>query len=99
MEQRLLIVSRHPAAIEFIRRTAPRFAEAPVLLTASVEDVRGAVVAGNVPLHLAAAAAEVVAVEFTGPAPRGQEYSLADMEAAGARLRRYRVEALAEVAP
>lgn len=94
---RYVIVSRHPAAIEFIRRTDPRFAESLVLHTASPDDVRGAVVAGNVPLHLAAAAAEVVAVEFLGPAPRGQEYSLEDMVRAGARLRRYRVEALGEV--
>lgn len=94
---RYIIVSRHPAAIEFIRRTDPRFAEAPVLLTAAPEDVKGAIVAGNLPLHLAAAAAEVVAVEFSGPAPRGQEYGLEEMIAAGARLRRYRVEALGEV--
>ena len=37
---------------------------------------------------------EVVAVEFQGAPPRGQEYSLADMLSAGAVLRRYRVEAL-----
>lgn len=94
-----LIVSRHPAAVEFIRRTDPRFAEAPVLHTASESEVRGAIVAGNLPLHLAAVAAEVVAVEFSGPAPRGQEYGLEDMLRAGARLRRYRVEALGEVQP
>lgn len=89
-----VIVSRHPAAIEFIRREAPEFASALVLAQANTEDVAGRIVAGNLPLHLAALAAEVVAVEFAGAPPRGQEYGLADMDAAGARLRRYRVIAL-----
>lgn len=84
-----VIVSRHPAAIQFIREEAPEFAEAPVLASATEADVRGRVVAGNLPLHLAAEAAVVVAVEFEGAPPRGAEYSLDDMRAAGARLARY----------
>ncbi len=90
---RRVIVSRHPAAIEFLRAECPEFAEAPVLESASAEEIRGAVVGGNVPLHLAAVAAQVVAVEFEGPAPRGAEYGLAEMRAAGARIARYRVTA------
>ncbi|MGB9848886.1 MAG: CRISPR-associated protein Csx16 [Moorellaceae bacterium] len=89
-----VIVTRHPAAAEFIRSAAPEFADAPVLQVATEEDVRGKVVAGNLPLHLAALAEEIWAVEFTGEPPRGQEYSLEDMERAGAVLRRYRVQAL-----
>lgn len=89
-----VIVSRHPAAIEFIRAERPEFAGAPVLESASASDVAGKVVAGNLPLHLAAWARKVLAVEFTGQAPRGAEYTLADMRAAGARLRAYRVEAV-----
>jgi len=86
----LLIVSRHPATIEFIQERA-HLGGVIVLESATAEDVRGRIIYGNLPLHLAALAAEVVAVEFTGPPPRGREYSLADMEAAGAKLRRYRV--------
>jgi hypothetical protein len=93
MTQRI-IVSRHPAAIEFIRSAAPEFTTAPVLSQASPEDVRGKVVAGNLPLHLAALAAEVVAVEFDGAPPRGTEYTAADMAASGAVLRRYRVQSV-----
>jgi len=89
-----LIVSRHPAAVAFIRSAAPEFADAPVVASATADDVRGVAVAGNLPLHLAALAAEVWAVEFTGPAPRGTEYTFDDMVAAGAVLRRYRVTAL-----
>ena len=93
-----VIISRHPAAIEFVR-SRPEFADAPVVAQATPEDVAGKVVAGNLPLNLAALAAEVWAVEFTGNPPRGQEYTLADMQAAGATLRRYRVVALEEPAP
>lgn len=90
-----LIVSRHPATVAYLRDVlGPEWADAPVVASATPEDVRGAVVAGNLPLHLAALAAEVIAVEFSGEPPRGQEYGRAEMEAAGVRLTRYRVSAL-----
>jgi hypothetical protein len=88
-----IIVSRHPAAIEFIRRERPELADAPVLASAGPEDVRGARVFGNLPLHLAALAVEVWAIEFRGDPPRGQEYGLAEMDAAGAYLASYVVRA------
>jgi hypothetical protein len=89
-----VIVSQHPAAVEFIRRELPEFAGAPVLKSAAPDDVRGRVVAGNLPLNLAALAAEVIGIQFSGPPPRGREYTLSEMDAAGAYLARYRVEAL-----
>ena len=89
-----LIVSRHPAAVEFIRASCPDFSDAPVIESATADDVRGRIVAGNLPLHLACLADKVYAVEFAGPPPRGAEYGLAEMRAAGARLARYRVERL-----
>lgn len=85
-----IIVSRHPAAIEFIRANDARFLTAPVITgNATPDDIRGRIVAGNIPLHLAALADEVVAVEFDGIPPRGQEYNVADMVSAGARLASY----------
>ena len=86
-----LIVSRHTAAIDFICSADRRFADAPSLTAATPDDVRGKVVAGNLPLHLAALAAEIVAVEFSGNPPRGTEYGLPEMLAAGARLANYHV--------
>jgi hypothetical protein len=86
-----IIVSRHPAAIAFIRETDPRFANAPVVAHATADDVRGRHVAGNVPMHLAALATRVTAVEFTGTPPRGAEYTVGDMRAAGARVATYEV--------
>jgi hypothetical protein len=111
-----VIVSRHPAAIEFIAGclsteglegiVTPSAVEirvradvdaafgepgslvgsVPVLTQAGPDDVRDRTVYGNVPLHLAALAREVYAIEFAGTPPRGQEYTLTDMLAAGSRL-------------
>lgn len=86
-----IIVSRHPAAVEFIRAEAPEFSSAPVVAQATAGDVDGKIVAGNLPLHLAALAREVLAVEYVGEPPRGQEYGIEEMRAAGAQLRRYSV--------
>lgn len=84
----VLYVTRHPAALEFMRR---EMGDHPVMASVTAEDVAGKCVVGNVPLHLAAAAASVVVIEFTGAPPRGQEYTLAEMDAAGAHLARYEV--------
>jgi hypothetical protein len=93
-----VIISRHPAAVEFLRRERPDLADAPVVAQATAEDVRGKRVFGNLPLALAAVAAEVWVIEFAGEPPRGQEYGLAAMDAAGARLARYVVRAVPESA-
>lgn len=123
-----IIVSRHPAAIEFVAQALfgseyeimpvsglvqqvcyhdqdspsgetpfengyPRqvLDEVQVIAQATAEDVRGKHVYGNVPLHLACLAGMVTVIEFEGAPPRGQEYDLAAMKAAGAVLRSYGV--------
>lgn len=94
----IVIVSRHAAAIEFVKRHLAGWGidaeKVPVILQAGPEDVCGMDVYGNVPLHLAALARSVWAIEFDTP-PRGQEYTISDMEAAGARLRAYSVHLIA----
>jgi len=89
-----IIVTRHPATVEFIRRERPEFADAPVIESATPHDVWDAEVAGNLPFHLAALARKVLAVEFPTAPPRGNEYTLAQMDVAGARLVEYRVTRL-----
>ena len=81
-----LIVSRHEAAIKFIREEMPEFRDAEVMASVRPDDVDGKVVAGNLPLSFAARALIVYAIGFDGEPPRGQEYSLADMRDAGAKL-------------
>ena len=94
-----IIVSRHLATIQFIRIADPRFAEAPVLASANVDDVRGNIVAGNLPLSLAAETAQYYAVEMPllprGDARRGQELTAEDMTAGGATLVQYRISRVA----
>ena len=85
-----VIVTRHPATQEFIQRTIELPDDTPVLSTVTPEDVAGKIVFGNIPLSLAAIAARVVVVEFDKP-PRGHEYSLQEMHAAGAQLLSYDV--------
>ena len=86
-----IIVSRHPAAIEFIRRAANLDMDVIVIASATVDDVRGKDVYGNIPMNLATHAAGVWAVEFDGAPPRGAEYDMAAMVAAGAKLVHYGV--------
>ena len=90
-----IIVSRHPAAIEFIKIAANLDENVQIITgNATIDDVRDRVVFGNLPLNLARYADAVFAVEFLGDAPRGQEYSLQDMCAAGAYLRGYKIKPL-----
>lgn len=91
-----LIVSRHPAAVEFIREQLPEFADAEVIESATQADVFDRVVAGNLPLRLAACCRIVYAVEFEGVPPRGQEYTIEDMRDAGAAIRKYEVHYIGE---
>jgi hypothetical protein len=120
-----VIVSRHPAAVEFVRRhlssdtveytlssdgsrlfaqpisgvvlhsddvaAIGRMPDVPVLASATAEAVRGKEVFGNLPLHLAAEAELVHAIEFPAAPPRGAEYTVDDMLKAGAVLRPYYV--------
>ena len=87
-----LIVSRHAGAVDWLRR---RGLVAPVVAHATAEDVRGKRVYGVLPLHLAAAAADVYTIDLPGlPAEkRGQDLSPEEMDRYGAILRPYRVEA------
>lgn len=86
-----LIVTRHPGAVEWLRR---RGVVARVLAEVGPADVHGRVVFGNIPLYLAALTEMVYAIEFAGAPPRGAEYSAEDMDAAGASLAPYRVQSL-----
>ncbi len=81
---RYVIVSRHKATVEFILEQVPEAAGCPVISTATVADVQDKIVIGNIPMGLGAEADAVWAVEFDGAPPRGQEYGLAEMHAAGA---------------
>mgnify|MGYP001610046883 FL=1 len=94
--ERWVVVSRHPATLEFIRREMPdEFGRAHVVTgdaTPTVEDVAGALVIGTIPLNLAAYAVAVYAIEFERTPQRGTDYTLDGMDAAGASIHRYAVK-------
>ncbi len=86
-----VIVSRHSATVEWLKKKFEVLADAPVLPAVTAEDVRGKVVVGNLPLHLAAEAEEVWAVGFKNP-PRGSElHTVEDVERAGVFIEKFRV--------
>jgi putative CRISPR-associated protein (TIGR02620 family) len=100
---KVVVASRHPGAIDWLReqgRVAAALEVSPEEWEAAVTeakasvtegDVKDAIVVGNVPLHLAAMAKGVLAIEFAGAPPRGAEYAADEMAAAGARLTYYEV--------
>lgn len=91
LRAKALIVSRHPATVEWIRKNHALWRNAPAIPAATPEQVVGKIVAGNLPLGLAVQAEEYWAVEFSGPAPRGTEFGLEEMERSGAHLVPYRI--------
>ena len=90
-----VIVSRHGATPaycrEYLRGLGVEDVDSVVHIAgnATEDDVRGKIVVGNVPMHLGALALEVHAVEYPAFPPRGAEYSIEDMIAAGVRVSVY----------
>ena len=92
-----VIITRHSGAVEWL---AQRGIAGPVISgNATPDDVRGKVVVGNVPLHLAALAARVASIDM--PAlradQRGADLTPAEMDAAGASINWYVVRDVASI--
>jgi len=88
-----VIVSRHVATVEFLKKHFSFLKDAEVLSgNVTAEDVAGRIVVGNLPMHLAQYAKEYWAVEFTGTPPRGQEYGEKELIEAGLNLCKYEVK-------
>jgi len=92
-----IIVSRHEATVEYLRKVFPA-AEVVGGLPQDWYD-KEAILVGNVPLWLASRAHSVIAVEFLVQPPRGVELTAEDLEQFGIRLVEYVVEQKGEVYP
>ena len=94
IKMRKLIVSRHPAAIAFVRETLG-WTKVPCIPGASDQDVTGADVVGNLPLHLATLCGRYRAIELPEIGRdsnlRGVELTPEQMRASGARIVEYAV--------
>jgi hypothetical protein len=90
--EKMVVISRHEGEIQFILKTL-RLPDGVRIIRgdATEADVAGKIIIGNVPLALASVASKVLAIEFSGTPPRGEEYSFDDMRAAGASIVGYAV--------
>ena len=91
-EPETVIVSRHAGAVAWL---AAQGITGNVIAQATPEDVRGKVVIGNLPLHLASLAERVGSIDMPqlAAADRGRDLTPEEMDAAGAHLSWYVVAA------
>lgn len=88
-----VVVTRHPALVEYLREQGVIGKDARVIEHASPDDVKGRIVIGILPLHLACLAKEVWEVPLAVPAElRGQELTLGQVRQFANPIRKYRVE-------
>lgn len=89
-----IIVTRHTGLVEFARSHGLP-ADVPVVAHASADAVRGRVVLGVLPLHLAAEARAVIEAQLAlRPEDRGRELSAAETAERFRGWRVYRVTSL-----
>ena len=85
-----VIVTRHPALLQYLQKQGLVPADTPVLAHASEADVQGKHVIGVLPMRLASVTAKLTEVSMTVPAElRGQELSLEQIEALNPTLTTY----------
>ena len=79
-EEEKIVVTRHPALVEYLRETGVISDDTPVLLHATPDDIRGKHVIGILPLSLAALADKVTEIPLSlTPEMRGRELSLEEV--------------------
>lgn len=90
-----IIVTKHPAALEFLKRMGINDAAIYRHIDASLVNEDTTII-GNIPLHLAAKVKDVIAIEFHSLPNnrRNDELTFAEMIQFGAHLKRYKVRRL-----
>jgi hypothetical protein len=87
-----VVVSRHPALVEYIREIGLADADTPVIEHAYSEDVCEKHVIGVVPLHLACEAAKITEIVLCiAPSDRGRELTLEEIRRYAVGIETYRV--------
>lgn len=89
-----LIVTRHPALLQYLVNKGYANPDTPVITHATPSDVKGKHVLGVLPLSLAALAASVTEVPLAlTPDMRGRELALEELEAVAGEPKQYYVRA------
>jgi len=87
-----IIVTRHKGALKWLQKYHPEFKDCKVNDHVSPEDLKGNIVVGVLPVHLASMCVEYWHMEMDVPREyRGKELSLEDMERFGCHITRYNV--------
>ncbi len=90
-----IVVTRHPALVDYLRERGILQGECAVKAQVSPDDIRGCHVIGVLPLHLAALADRVTTVDLDIPIDlRGSELSLEQLRAFARAVTTYRVTVL-----
>lgn len=90
-----VIVTRHPALLQYLLELGVVPEGTPVLSHATVEDVRGKRVYGVLPMRLAAEASTLTEISIDVPAEwRGTELTLEQINACAPKLTTYKVTAV-----
>lgn len=90
--EQTVVVTRHPALVEYLREIGVIASECDVISHATAEDVRGKHVIGVLPNHLACEAESLTEVPLAlSPEQRGKELSLEEIRAAAAPAVTYNV--------
>ena len=98
MKKRILVVTRHPALVEYLREQGIISGSVEVISHATPEQVEGRHVIGVLPLHLAAVAKSVTVVPLNVPAElRGQELNLEQVRKYAGPVTTYKVEVIKNV--
>ena len=89
-----IIVTRHPALVDYLKEVGVITGDEPVITHATEEDVMGKDVIGVLPLSLASVANSVTIVEVTlnlTPEMRGRELSLDEIRSVAGDITTYTV--------
>lgn len=100
MSTETIIITRHAALAAYLVEVGAVPADARVIPHAGAEDIRGRVVAGPLPLHLASLAKEIVHVPLEVPPElRGTELTVEQVRAFARPVERYVVRRAADAPP
>lgn len=95
-----LVVTRHPALVQLLIDRGLTTAETPVIAHATARDVRGRVVAGVLPMALAAECARVIEIPLSvSRQDRGRELTIEELRSCAGPAVEYSVCRVEEIPP